>query len=189
MDGEGTHFVNRRTLLAGATILPAAGCQSVADWINNSPDINAANLRLLIGYVKAIAAGLAAVVPVVVSAGWLPSATAAQAVTGLVAVQGAADAIAGASDIKGAQTVKSVQVIGDFINSAVDVAAAIPTLPAQVRLPLVAAAALLPIIESLVGLFLAPHAPVVATAAPLTAAPATAVTILQNAAAHPPSVP
>ena len=180
-------MVTRRLLLSGAALVPLGGCQSVADWINNSPNINAANLRLLIGYVKAIAAGLAAVVPVVVSAGWVTASVAGQATAGLAAVQGAADAIAGASDIKDATTVSGVKVIADFINGAVDVAASIPTIPAQIRLPLIAAAALLPIIESLVGLFLTQHAPVVATAAPLTAAPTVAVTILTNAAAHPPS--
>lgn len=170
------------TLPIGAA-LALGGCAKIEAFVNDSAALQAANLKLLAGYTNAIATGLSVVVPVVVAARLVSAADGANISTGIAALKQAAQTVGASSDLADAATISAVKTIALVVNSAVDATAAVPTppMPATAHLALLAAGALLPVIESLVGLFTTPSPSVAQAAA--TIPPAAAQTILLNAPA------
>jgi hypothetical protein len=144
--------VNRRSLLAAtAVIVPLSGCAAL-----NSGTLDK-NLADAIAKVKLVANGLQGVLSQLAampSLG-LPSNVLASIGNYVSLINGAATSMASVTTIAAAQPV--VQKIETYLNALVTVAANF--LPPPIGTIVSAASLLLPIIEGLVGLVLAPSAP------------------------------
>ena len=174
-------FSRRQTLAMLASVSALPSCTSVANWINNNnPSLSTLNLKLLVGYSQAIAVGLGVAVPFVVQAKLVSAGDAANILLGEVSLQNAAKTIGASQDLAAAETITAVELLTLVTNTIVDVVAAIPTppMPVGVHLGFMAAAALLPIIEGLAGLFTPPSTAVAQAAKNVS--PTAAQTILNN---------
>lgn len=143
-------IVSRRRLLSASAIIP------VAVALNACTGMTASQVAAqAVSDVKLIASGLAGALPSLGNAAGIPAATVAAVGASIVKLQTVADAIGQAASNIDAQPL--VQQMETLLNAAVGSLAGL-ALPAPFGPALTAAMALLPVIESIVGLVIAPKA-------------------------------
>jgi len=143
-------LVSRRRLLSATSIIPVAVALNACKGLT-APQIAAQ----AVSDVKLIASGLVGALPSLGTAAGIPAATVAAVGAGIAKLQTVADAIGQAASNVDAQPL--VQQLETLLNAAVGSLAGM-ALPAPFGPALTAATVLLPVIESLVGLVIAPKA-------------------------------